>query len=340
MITIQTTVCRLEKADSSLANGSITIIPNGVWEYDDAGVRRLISKAPIVITITDGIMVDAAGDPATVDLAPTSGSGVDIASAAYYAVFDIDEQAWTETWELPAGTSPVELTSITKLDTTATATTPVGATGPAGADGADGADGEGVPVGGTAGQVLKKIDGTDFNTEWGDDNAGGAAVRVDLGAEVSDYSMAVGEEGYVDFASSALVPLNVACADGQMYEIFIQFSALTGNWSSNSAMLYPNNAADASAFAYNRDYLGSSDGSGVADGFLLGIGNVSTLRAMVSNTSVARVAMGWATGTVGGTFFPADLGSSWNDLITAWSSLGSIWLIAAASGQIIVKRVK
>ena len=38
-----------------------------------------------------------------------------------------------------------------------------GDTGPAGADGVDG---QGVPTGGTAGQVLSKIDGTDYNTHW------------------------------------------------------------------------------------------------------------------------------------------------------------------------------
>lgn len=32
--------------------------------------------------------------------------------------------------------------------------------------GAAGAAGQGVPTGGTAGQVLRKIDGTDYNTEW------------------------------------------------------------------------------------------------------------------------------------------------------------------------------
>ena len=53
------------------------------------------------------------------------------------------------------------------------ATGPTGATGATGADstvagpkGADGADGQGVPVGGTTGQSLTKIDGTDYNTEW------------------------------------------------------------------------------------------------------------------------------------------------------------------------------
>jgi hypothetical protein len=39
----------------------------------------------------------------------------------------------------------------------------VGATG---ATGAAGANGQGVPTGGTAGQVLAKIDGTDYNTHW------------------------------------------------------------------------------------------------------------------------------------------------------------------------------
>ena len=41
-----------------------------------------------------------------------------------------------------------------------------GATGATGAQGPQGDPGEGVPVGGSAGQVLAKIDGTNYNTEW------------------------------------------------------------------------------------------------------------------------------------------------------------------------------
>lgn len=62
-------------------------------------------------------------------------------------------------------------------------TGPAGAQGPAGADGApgmngnDGAPGVGVPAGGTAGQILAKIDGTDYNTEWITNlGAGGSGV--------------------------------------------------------------------------------------------------------------------------------------------------------------------
>jgi len=48
-----------------------------------------------------------------------------------------------------------------------------GVAGDAGPAGADGADGVGVPVGGSTGQVLAKIDGTDYNTEWTTVSGGG-----------------------------------------------------------------------------------------------------------------------------------------------------------------------
>jgi hypothetical protein len=53
-----------------------------------------------------------------------------------------------------------------------------GAQGPAGATGAQGPAGPGVPAGGTAGQVLQKVDGTDYNTEWATPQAGGLTVTA------------------------------------------------------------------------------------------------------------------------------------------------------------------
>lgn len=44
---------------------------------------------------------------------------------------------------------------------------PAGADGAPGADGADGADGVGVPEGGLPEQVLTKVSGDDYDTEWG-----------------------------------------------------------------------------------------------------------------------------------------------------------------------------
>lgn len=43
---------------------------------------------------------------------------------------------------------------------------PQGETGPQGPQGPQGPAGQGVPTGGTAGQVLAKVDGTNYNTEW------------------------------------------------------------------------------------------------------------------------------------------------------------------------------
>jgi hypothetical protein len=48
-----------------------------------------------------------------------------------------------------------------------------GARGPQGFTGPAGPAGTGVPAAGAAGQVLAKIDGTDYNTEWVDPTAGG-----------------------------------------------------------------------------------------------------------------------------------------------------------------------
>lgn len=82
------------------------------------------------------------------------------------------------------GTVPTDASKwgivASKGDTGATgATGSAGATGAAGSNGtngtngADGADGQGVPIGGTTGQVLKKNSNADYDTVWGTDNTGG-----------------------------------------------------------------------------------------------------------------------------------------------------------------------
>lgn len=60
-----------------------------------------------------------------------------------------------------------------------------GAQGAPGADGQDGADGVGVPAGGTAGQVLAKINATDYNTEWVTPSGGGTAAGTSYDNTVS-----------------------------------------------------------------------------------------------------------------------------------------------------------
>lgn len=66
-----------------------------------------------------------------------------------------------------------------------------GPQGPQGTQGADGEDGQGVPVGGTTGQVLKKKTNTDFDTEWGE------AASVLVKATGSEVIAGTNDEKYV-----------------------------------------------------------------------------------------------------------------------------------------------
>lgn len=58
-----------------------------------------------------------------------------------------------------------------------------GATGETGATGPQGPAGQGVPAGGTAGQVLTKKSGTDYDTEWKDPSGGGTSGYITFGGK-------------------------------------------------------------------------------------------------------------------------------------------------------------
>ena len=60
---------------------------------------------------------------------------------------------------------------------------PQGPEGPAGPKGDPGVAGAGVPIGGTAGQVLTKKSGTDYDTEWKDPAGGGSSGRISFGGK-------------------------------------------------------------------------------------------------------------------------------------------------------------
>ena len=75
------------------------------------------------------------------------------------------------------------------------ATGPKGDTGDTGPTGADGSAGPGVAIGGSTGQVLSKHSGTDYDTEWIDPPATGAAapdgIITGLGISISGLSVSV-----------------------------------------------------------------------------------------------------------------------------------------------------
>jgi hypothetical protein len=77
-----------------------------------------------------------------------------------------------------------------------------GATGPAGPQGEPGAPGVGVPAGGTAGQFLTKIDGTNYNTDWTTVNLTGLATESWVTAGF--YPLTGNPSGFL--TASALTP--------------------------------------------------------------------------------------------------------------------------------------
>jgi hypothetical protein len=56
-----------------------------------------------------------------------------------------------------------------------------GATGTTGTAGTNGTNGQGVPTGGTANQLLSKVDGTNYNTQWVTPSGGGTSLPTQAG---------------------------------------------------------------------------------------------------------------------------------------------------------------
>lgn len=83
-----------------------------------------------------------------------------------------------------------------------------------GTNGTDGADGAGLPVGGTAGQIIEKIDGTDYNTQWVNPPSTGITdapinFRVVAGATVPTST-----KTYIDFNTQVFDTDSLVTGDG------------------------------------------------------------------------------------------------------------------------------
>ena len=78
-------------------------------------------------------------------------------------------------------------------------------TGPAGADGETGPTGQGVPTGGTSGQVLAKVSGTDYDTEWITISGGGSTgTQLYTGDGVPNSNLGNTNDLYINTTSAVL----------------------------------------------------------------------------------------------------------------------------------------
>ncbi len=74
---------------------------------------------------------------------------------------------------------PYVLNPFTNNFDVAGAAGPAGPQGPAGPTGPQGPAGQGVPTGGTTGQVLTKTSSTNYDTYWATPSGGGGSVGID-----------------------------------------------------------------------------------------------------------------------------------------------------------------
>jgi hypothetical protein len=107
----------------------------------------------------EGLIASIVGSVITVTVTTVSGSGT------------------FATWKFTVMGATGSTGSTGPTGPTGAASTVAGPTGPTGATGATGA---GVPAGGTAGQILAKVDGDNYNTEWITNTGGGASSVAEL----------------------------------------------------------------------------------------------------------------------------------------------------------------
>ena len=104
-----------------------------------------------------------------------------------------------------------------------------------GSQGPQGPAGQGVPVGGTAGQFLTKINGTDYNTDWTTVNLSAYAVKANNLSDLTSASTARSNLGLGTMATATAADYSTTTvANGLYYPLtgnpssFLTSSALTG----------------------------------------------------------------------------------------------------------------
>jgi hypothetical protein len=155
----------------------------------------------------------------------------------------------------------------------------------------------------------------------------------------------VGEEAIINFTNRTSVPLRIATQSGTYYEVHLVCSNPGGTSGSVEAFVYlnPNNTTYNNAFVYAELFRNSS-----------GIGSSYTVY------SAFRCGWGWTNSTFYITNFTqykaikgfydawgySDkwpiliiIACDWRDIVTVWTSLGTITFPQSTSGYILVRRL-
>jgi hypothetical protein len=186
----------------SVATGSKAFTVTNIGAFA-AGMRVRVVYQTSPATYMEGLIASIVGSVITVTVTTVSGSGT------------------FATWKFTVMGATGSTGSTGPTGPTGAASTVAGPTGPTGSTGATG---PGVPTGGTTGQILAKIDGDNYNTQWVDDTAGAVSL-TDL-TDVTTPTPANGEVLFYDGSVNAwvntsflelLVAFGVTSGDGGSY---------------------------------------------------------------------------------------------------------------------------
>ena len=152
-----------------------------------------------------------------------------------------------------------------------------------GAAGPQGPAGPGVPAGGTAGQYLQKIDGTNYNTDWVTVNLGAYAVKANNLSDLTNFGTARTNLGLGTMAVATAADYSTTTVANGLYY------PLAGNPSSflTAAALSPYLLSSTAASTY-QTLAGMSDYLSKA-GNLAGLASTSTARTNLGLGSLAVI---------------------------------------------------
>jgi hypothetical protein len=137
----------------------------------------------------------------------------------------------------------------------------LGVPGPAGEAGEPGANGVGVPVGGTTGQVLAKIDGTNYNTEWIDAGAAGDYLPLAGGTLTGNLIIDTGSGSQGNYETTEMFVTRTdatgtsANAYGALYNGGLEIGDSNGLWAEFTTAHLRFSDGSTQASAYNPDVL-------------------------------------------------------------------------------------
>lgn len=187
-------------------------------------------------------------------------------------------------------------------------------------------------------------------TLWLDTGSVGAEIPnyIDLSSAASDYLLKRGETAIVQFTNATSVALHVQTVEG-MYELF----AVNKGHSDITAcdlQLLANNTTYANAITradMQVDHSFSASGGVSISGFnypmdrfyIWSLGTAAFFRISVSTFTWGKGLSAQVTAMSSTNHLNAAMAAIWNDVSTAWTSLGTVQWPYAKSGTFVIRRL-